>query len=161
MNVGAVVRNFRSALVAVVPAAEAVGIAWRREDAYDEWDGIATRLYETLVESPLRWALSEDDRERFRLPPYDLLLTTYEATAFIEVALQSVTTTRIFHALGSSKEPFDTCECRLLRPDGTVASDLIESYPLVDVHFRARFCRADSSVFTLDELGSNQFRANS
>jgi hypothetical protein len=152
MNVDALLRNFRSALVAVVPAAEAVGIPWRREDAYDEWDGIATRLYKTLVELPLCWALPESDQERFHLPPYDLLLTRYETTAVVEVTVPSATSQRVFHAFGSSKEPFDVCECRLIRPDGTPASELVESYPLAEVHFRVRFCRSDSSVIMLDEL---------
>jgi hypothetical protein len=152
MNVDALIRNFRSALVAVIPAAEAVGIPWRREDAYDEWDGIATQLYESLVESRLCWALTESDREQFHLPPYDLLLTKYETTAVIEVTVPSVTSRRVFHALGSSKEPFDICECRLVRPDGTVASEIVESYPLTDVRFRVRFYRSDSSVIMLDEL---------
>jgi len=152
MNIGALVWNFRSALLAVIPAAEAVGVPWRREDAYDEWDGIATQLYKSLVEFPLCWSLPESERERFRLPPYDLLQTKYETTAVIEVTAPSVTSTRIFHALGTSKEPFDTCECRLVRPDGSAASELVECYPLADVRFRVRFCRSDSSVTMLDEF---------
>ena len=36
---------FRGALIALVPIMDQVGIKWRDEDAYDDWDDIAATLY--------------------------------------------------------------------------------------------------------------------
>ena len=68
MTIASVLLNFRTALLAIVPAVERAGISWKRPDAYDEWDAIATTVFDKLVIEVLRWSLPEEERESFRGP---------------------------------------------------------------------------------------------
>src|SRR5262245_47287342 len=101
MTVNDAIENLRSALRALVPFVERAGIGWRREDAYDEWDEIVASVFKGLVHEPLRWTLPESERERFDLPPYDLLLDRYATRTVIEVTASGSAGLRILHALGT------------------------------------------------------------
>jgi hypothetical protein len=152
MSITDLILNFRMALLALLPSLDHIGIEWRREGAYDEWDAIATVLFKNMVESQMKWALPEQEQDRFHLPPYDLLLSRYDAPGMIEVVLSSSTHARIFHAFGTSSEPLDSCECRVIHADGTPAAGEIESYLLSEVAFRMRYRMADSRVLILDTI---------
>ncbi len=136
MTVGGAFRNFRSALGELVPYAERAAIGWRREDAYDEWDEIASSLYKGLVQEPLRWQLPESERESFELPPYDLLLKRYTTHSVVEVVVPGATGTRIFHAFATRHTPFDICECRLIEETGIPIRPELEELPFESVGFR-------------------------
>ncbi len=151
MIVGDVLVNFRSALRALVPCAVRAGIGWRREDAYDEWDDMVTSVFKGLVHEPLRWALPESERERFELPPYDLLLERYTTPTVVEVMLEGSEGMRIFHALGTRGEPFDVCECRALDENGVPTSSELESHPLQSDRFRLRHRTEDDRIILLDK----------
>ncbi len=150
MTVDEVIENFRSALRALVPCAERARIGWRREDAYDDWDEIAASLFKGLVSEPLRWALPEPERERFALPAYDLLVERYVTPTMIEVALTGTDGLRILHALGTQREPFDVCECRIIDGNGIPLSKEIESHSLESVHFRLRHRGENGRILVLD-----------
>ena len=125
MSVAALILNFRSGLAALVPAMERVGVPWKRPHAYDEWDAVASCLYQTLVVEPIRWGLEEADRESFELPPYDLLLDSYSNGSRIEVLHARVSgTVAAFHSLGTIQSPFDAVEVRILSNGGPASADL-------------------------------------
>lgn len=139
MKVTSILLNFRAALLALISMAERVGIAWKRPDAYDEWDAIASTLFEKLVVEVLRWSLHEDSQEDFRLPSYDLLLPTYAGLGTLEVVHPSLQPGRwLFHAFGTNNEPFDVIEVRQLAVDGRPLSDELQTCPVDGVEFRLR-----------------------
>lgn len=45
---------FRRAPVALTPTADAVGVTWKDEDAYDEWDRVENVLFDVYVASAVR-----------------------------------------------------------------------------------------------------------
>lgn len=112
--------NFRDTLLAVAPKAERVGIPWKRPDAYDDWDAIATTLYDNLVINVIRYSLPESSQDKFELPSYDLLLNSYENMSTIEVSHPQLSDERhVFHAFGTKASPFDVIEVRALTEDGS------------------------------------------
>ena len=128
MTVSEVVVNFRTALLNLIPAFEKVELPWRRPDAYDEWDSVASALFEALVSSVLASRLPESLRVAFKLAKYDLLLPEYATVSTIEVAAPLLPSgaRHVFHALGTSVEALDSLEVRRVSPDGQPCeSDLL------------------------------------
>lgn len=139
MKLTTIMLNFRASLIAVVPMAEQVRIAWRRPDSYDEWDAIASALFDQLVLEVIRFSLPEESREVFRLPSYDLCLESYESVSTLEVVHPSLDPGRwLFHAFGTEREPFDKIELRLLSEDGSLLSENIETCSVQEAGFRLR-----------------------
>lgn len=139
MKVTTVLLNFRGALLALVPMVERVGIPWKRPDAYDEWDAIASALFEKLVVEVLRWSLPEDEQKDFQLPAYDLLLPRYVGMGTLEVVHPSLQRGRwLFHAFGTESKPFDLVEVRSLSVDGSPLSEELKTCPIDEVVFRLR-----------------------
>ncbi len=78
---------FRSGLAALVPVVERVGIPWTEGDAYDDWDAIASTLYEQIVVNTARNAAELNSTHEF--PKYDLIYPSYNGLACFEVVLAS------------------------------------------------------------------------
>ena len=151
MKVESVLLNFRAALLALIPMVRRVGITWKRPDAYDEWDTIASTLFEKLVLEVLRWSRPDDAREKFRLPPYDLILPSYAGLSTLEVVHPSLRPGRwLFHAFGTDREPFDVIEVRSLSQDGEPLSEEFETCPVDGAGFRLRIDRGTSLIEEVD-----------
>lgn len=73
----------RSGLAALVPVVERASIPWTEGDAYDDWEAIASTLYEQIVVNTIRNA--EEVADDLKLPKYDLVYPSYGSTAYIEV----------------------------------------------------------------------------
>src|SRR5688572_28080406 len=71
------VEHFRLALTSLVPAAEAAAIPWKDEEAYDDWDGLASELYRLFVVRPIICD-PRNTYETLPLPPYGMHLSSYE-----------------------------------------------------------------------------------
>lgn len=139
MTVTELVENFRSALLCLLPSVERVGLAWKRPDAYDDWDNLSEAVYQALIVEPLRSSLPATERERFSLPRYDLLLPSYAGKSIIEVLPpRSDGTIRVFHALGTATAPFDVVEWRPVGVTGTPKSDELETTPFEGARFELR-----------------------
>jgi hypothetical protein len=119
MTVTETLLNFRRALLGVIAPVERVNIPWRRPDAYDEWDTIASALFGVLVVQILRWSLPATAQAQFRLPAYDLLLESYAACSVLEVEHPSLDGAHIFHAFGTRVNPFDVVEVRRISEANT------------------------------------------
>ena len=152
MRVSEIVENYRSALIAVLPSVEYAGIPWRRPDSYDEWDAIASVLYESLVVAPLRWGLEEQEQHCFEMPKYDLLLESYAGLSWIEV-LGPTPDKHMFHAFGTAREPFDIVEIRSVGESGHPEKEGLQFIPLSDVSFRLRHRTTTGRIELLDEIG--------
>lgn len=139
MKVSAAVMNFRDALAGLVPAFDRAGIPWKRPDAYDDWDAVASALFSALVQEVLRAELPEAFRDAFALAEYDLLLPNYRDKSTIELAhTDGRDGRRIFHAFGSDAAPFDTIEYCRVSDVGDLLSDTLERAPLGSVSLRLR-----------------------
>lgn len=140
MNVSESISNFRAAMLAVIPAFERAGIPWRRPDAYDQWDAVATALFEALVASVQCSRLAESLQTSFALAPYDSLMLHYRRLSTIEVVLvdRPDAVRRVFHALGTTLQPLDSVEFRKLSTDDTPDGSVLETLPLEAVAFRLR-----------------------
>ena len=144
MRVTDVLLNFRSALLAVIPYAERFGIPWRRPDAYDEWDAIASVLFSSLVVRVLRCILPESRREEFSLPSYDLLVPHYARYRIQVVNPALPSGIWVFHAFGTSGEALDVVEVREIDEKGKPLSE------------RLAMCPVSGSVFQLHMEGSHK-----
>ena len=49
ISVDELMRNFRGALIAIIPWLERAKIKWKRGESYDDWDSIAETLYTSIV----------------------------------------------------------------------------------------------------------------
>jgi len=139
MTVNDLVGNFRAGLLGLLPSVERIGLPWKRNEAYDEWDDLASAVYKALVVEPLRSGLNASEQDRFGLPDYDMLLPTYAGISMIEVLpAEADERLKVFHALGTTAVPFDTVEFRAIRPDGMPISDELETAPFEATCFALR-----------------------
>lgn len=153
MTITDLIKNFRVGMLGVLPSVQVAGIPWRRPDAYDEWDSIASALYNSLVVAVCRWSLPDEEQGPFRLPPYDLLLENYSEYSLIEVNVgskQSEGVLRVFHALGTTDQPFDTVEWRAVSPSGAPLSERLQTSALADVGLALRRLTAHGLVVDLN-----------
>lgn len=141
--------TFQSALAALVPYAERAGIPWRRPDAYDQWDEIATALFESLVARPLSWYVLGDEGGNLALPCYDLLLETYSRLSTIEVINPALEDGRwLFHAFGMKDVPFDQVEARWVGPSGEPIEKELQVCPVEGSEFVLRLAGSDGQIVT-------------
>lgn len=140
MTVLDAILNFRGALLALIPAFEKANLSWKRSDAYDEWDTVASALFDSLVASVLKWRLPAPLGESFRLCKYDLLLPLYGDVSTIEVASSRLPKEHryIFHALGTGTEPLDSVEVRRVSVDGEPLGTNLEIVSLKGVSLQLR-----------------------
>ncbi len=73
----------RSGLAALVPVVERVGIPWREGTAYDDWDSIASTLYDQIVVNTIRNTAKIKGYIEF--PEYDLIYPSYGGLAYFEI----------------------------------------------------------------------------
>ena len=112
-TVSDLVATFRSGIASLVPTLEQAHIPWRDEDAYDQWDEIASLLYRVVVAEPLSHAVAVPDIE---LAPYDMVLESYAAYSFIEVSAPGIPSghAAALHRFVTDSAPFDVVEVVLL-----------------------------------------------
>lgn len=141
MTITEVMLNFRQALFSLVPSMERVGIPWDRSEAYDEWDTIASTVFDVLVVEVLRWSLPKSLQEEFKLPRYDLLLSNYAGLHAIEVETAHpalLSGRNIFHAFSTLNNPLDAVEVRQISNMGVPNSQELIVCPIEEVRFRLR-----------------------
>lgn len=136
MTVTELVLNFRSALLAVLPMVEALRIPWKRGDAYDEWDDLASCMYEQLVGSLISALSASTSEEPVRLAAYDMMLRGYGGYATIDVQSDALGPGRwVFHAFCTEAEPFDAIEVREVSSDGAPCSEGLRTCALSGCRF--------------------------
>lgn len=155
MTATEVLLNFREALVALLPMAERVGIAWQRHSAYDQWDSIATHLYRRLVVEPLGRTGDPLDSEEFSLPPYDLLLRDYSGLSTVEVNHPELPSGRwIFHAFASDRSPFDVAELLEISYKGKVVTGDLRTIRYDRARFTLRVSNRVRDSDAIEALGA-------
>ena len=105
VEVNTLVVAFRSALRAIVPIAETIGIRWREPDNYDEWDWAAKGLFEGFVLAAIR--SSDNNAHLAPFAGYDERLSSYNDRSFI--AAKSRLKALPFVCFETASQPFDIC----------------------------------------------------
>lgn len=137
--------DFRDALVALVPIAERTRIAWRKPQAYDDWEEIEAALFHSIVASPF-----ENNAEGVRwspLAPYDFAVETYAANSF--VGLGGTPYQAALLCLDTQDSPFDTCVAAVLDQEGRVTGEVRVPF---DTAWFAFAARRDGSISLLNEI---------
>jgi hypothetical protein len=96
---------FRDGLIAIIPIAERVHMAWKEPDNYDDWDIISKALYKSIVVASILWAAK--DRELMPLLEYDTRVTSYKEHSFIVDSENPKNSA--FICFETESEPFDIC----------------------------------------------------
>jgi len=122
------VLNFREALVALLPFVERVDIPWRSGVAYENWDRIATAVYESLVAEVVSFQPAAAAVPLRLVSPYDMILEDYREFVRIEVTHPDLRGQHyLFHSFETKVSPFDTVVSRKLTTSLVpVASELRE-----------------------------------
>lgn len=136
MTVNEILANFRQTLIALTPAFQKVNIPWRNPDAYDEWDHVASGLFNALVVEVLRWSRGTSLEDSFRMPKYDVILESYRGLCVLEVAHPALLEKRnIFHSFGTAQQPFDRVEVLSDWEDYELCSSSLIQCPVEGVQF--------------------------
>ena len=94
----------RTALAAVAPIAETIGVQWREPENYEEWDTLAKGVFDGFVLQTIQSA--ERCGEGLPLVQYDKRLSDYRDVSFVAV----VSDGRLFPIVcfETDREPFDS-----------------------------------------------------
>lgn len=113
-----VVGVFRDALIALIPSLERARIPWRDGEAYDDFDALAQAAYDTYVLNAFRFGLTTNE-EVIRVPPWDLHVTTYAESDWIEVVSNDVAERPLALVGFKTRDtPFDTVTAQPLTAAG-------------------------------------------
>lgn len=82
-QVDRLLETFRDGLRALVPVADSARIPWREGEAYDNWDSLASKLFEVFVKHPI--AEDQKSENMLSLPVYDMQLDSYSEYSWIEL----------------------------------------------------------------------------
>jgi hypothetical protein len=116
-----IIRIFRSAMLAVIPHVEKVGVRWKKWETYDDWDRIEEALFESMVSKSIEFIFGEG--QTFGLPLINN--TNFDPKAESLLFDEELGQEFRFLALTHDKEPFNTA--RFMASDPTQANrDIIE-----------------------------------
>jgi hypothetical protein len=115
----------REALVSLVPVAEKAQIPWRDSEAYDDWEAIASCLYDNIVVRSLCFA-GEVGRE-ITMPKYGLIYPAYRG-AFILVEGEAVPkgVLAAFVGFAGTSPQFECVKWVKVLPSGEVHDQKVE-----------------------------------
>lgn len=145
VTVSQLLSDFRDALVALVPIAERTRIAWRKPQAYDDWEEIEAALFYSIVASPF-----ENNAEGVRWSPlaaYDFAVETYASNSFVSLA--GTPRHAALLCLDTQDRPFDTCVTAVLDHEGRVTGEARVPFEAAQFAFAAR---RDGSISLLSEI---------
>lgn len=114
-SIADLLRHFQASLRTMAPLAEDAKIPWREAEAYDEWDEIASAMYDVFVARPIAADTSISAQAR-PLAPYDLRLESYKQNSVIAIE-QSRHSTLILNRLLAGEGDFSQCEALTVSPD--------------------------------------------
>ena len=142
--------NLRDALSALVPVAERARISWREDDAYDDWDDLASRIYDVLVGRPIAADMS-GGLEALHLAPYDIRLSSYIEHSAI-VARASDHSVLVFNRLLAGDGEFSAAEALSARVDGRLLEVEPTVLPIDSVSWLLLRRRRDGSTDFREQL---------
>jgi hypothetical protein len=89
---------------------DVVKIGWRDNEAYDDWDDIASTLYKNIVERSIRYAVGVSANTK--LPPYDTQISSYADCSYVSVEHEDFECHNLaFVRFSTRNRPFDSVAC--------------------------------------------------
>lgn len=137
--------NFRKALVSLVPCAEKINLPWKECEAYDQWDNVASVLFNNFVKFPISWALIKREESNLMIPNYDTLYENYTDFSFITYlsGYNTKVTYPVFHSFVTRKALFDTVRFIKFDNNGKNTHGMFLEVPFMDTEFA--FCYQDTN----------------
>jgi hypothetical protein len=137
-SVHELVSAFQNALIALVPVADSIRMAWREPESYDDWDQIAECLFRAIVVRSLQFSLECPDD--LAVPNYDLILPNYNGADVICVVDsnrfdEDEISHLAFLGFRTIRTPFDHVECLPLSEVGVPSQDRELLIPIHEVRF--------------------------
>ncbi len=145
VSITELLRCFQEALLALVPVADKVRIPWREPENYDNWDSIATALYNSIVIGSVDYAIQFQGS--LPISRYDIHVSTYGSESFI--GLESLRQSAALVCLETVERPFDTCLFARLDDNGLVVGNLTVKFE--DARFVV-VARKSGAFAVLDEI---------
>lgn len=139
-STGLLLSAMREALLALIPVAEKVHMSWRDDEAYDDWDAIATALYDSIVGQSILHSI--DAKEMLPLAPYDLEVKSYKERSYIRVSKENPEL--VFVRFETKDNPFDTVGVAAIQQSGMVMD--YKQISLQNVEFEAVIRKAKETV---------------
>lgn len=153
-SVTEVVGLFRDALIALIPSLQRARLPWRDGEASDDFDALAQAAYDTYVLSALRFGLTTDE-EAIHVPPWDLHVTTYAESDWIEV-ITNDTAERPLALVGfkTRDTPYDTVTTQPLTAAGECRGESVH-IPFEDTRFRFQWRQGPAKWTPVEHLKVN------
>lgn len=122
---------FKGALTATIPWLEKAHIPWKEPYAYDDWDNIASTLYNNIVCK----SLMPEGMDAHPVAQYDLRYTHYRNLSFI--LIHDADRRLAFIGFKSKVQPLDSIEAAILNED----DDVVDYIRLSSKNVSFSFCR--------------------
>jgi hypothetical protein len=106
-SISELLRNFRDALLALIPVADVAMIDYRDESMHRDWERLAECMFDVFVRSPVDSAADRTGRE-LPLARYDIDLDDYSESSWLTAG--GVTGSDAIVRFLSSVKPFDTVQ---------------------------------------------------
>ena len=145
---------FRESLVTLLPVMEKAHIPWQEVQAYDDWDRIATSLFESVVVSSVRWGLTPGETTDLEVSAYDVAYPDYGKLSFIECVSDSAGSDKylLFHKFVTNEVPFDMIRCYQVDSRGQKLTSASEIRPFVGARFALRLRRSPAQLACYERL---------
>ena len=142
------VSAFRSAIRAVAPIVHNIGIQWLEPDNYQEWDAIASGIYDGIVLKTI--VSSASWRGYFPIISYDKRVASYERYSYICDESGGSLSPIVCFETNNMMNPFDTCVLCRIYEDGGVASYFRSPFENCNFVFAGR--RSAGNTVTMSEI---------
>lgn len=115
---------FRESLLVLVPVVERAKIPWRNPDNYDDWDEIASTLFQSIVIGSIK--SSAKGRNCSEIIGYDVRVSNYKGICF--VGTPGGKYHYAFVCFQTNKKPFDECLFARVDENGDVIGMVTEEF---------------------------------
>lgn len=149
-----VMQLFHESLMKLLPVMEKAHLSWEEEEAYDEWDQIATSLFEGIVVSSLQWGLTPGVFTELEVPAYDVVYPDYSKFSFIECLSNSPESVDylLFHKFVTDEVPFDMIQCYQVNKRGQKLMPDTQIRSVTDVRFAFCLRRSPDELIRYERL---------
>jgi hypothetical protein len=132
-TVDELVLAFRSAVTAMIPAADRIKLYWQDDFQHRDWERLVQVVFDSFVRSPIG-ADRSGIGDEFPLPPYDIDLEDYAGASWIGCRAGAASTALALVRFLSRGAPLDTVQAVEVDPVSMTVGQRVE-LDYADVHF--------------------------
>ncbi len=147
------IKNFRDALISILPIMERSKIGWRDQEQSDSFDGIAENLFNWFVISNLESFIRDKYKKVPSIAKYNFYYKDYSKISFIEVTKggEDPIGYHIFTSVRTDKSTFDTVVCDKIDKTGQVIGKNVEMN-FEEVKFIFHYRTVSGDLFEIDKI---------